>query len=125
MDIPILLPTDAAELMRWYQINYPRVVAPIHIFKNGYWCGIAGRQTGSFVDYARLRQTLADEKLRQEEREEWLFSGECPGVAYATMDAGGNIIYDNSHWNVQSPPPSRWAPPEKTYDSALFGFLRK
>jgi hypothetical protein len=101
-------PPDGEELMQVFRAQFPTVEGPIHVQdKAGTYLGISGKVKGTFRSYDHLRWMKAE----AEQREDYLFSGEVPGVSYATVIPGGDIIYDNSHYDVHSPPPQRWVSP--------------
>jgi hypothetical protein len=103
------LPPDGEELMGVFRAQFPTVECPIHVQdKEGTYLGISGKVKGTFRSYDELRWMKAE----AEAHEDYLFSGQAPGVSYAQVDASGTVTYDNSHYDIHSPPPQRWASPE-------------
>jgi hypothetical protein len=104
-----LPPPDGEELIQVFRAQFPTVPDPIHVQdKEGTYLGISGKAKGTFRSYDHLRWMKAE----AEQREDYLFSGEVPGVSYATVIPGGDVIYDNSAYQPNSPPPQRWVSPE-------------
>jgi hypothetical protein len=103
-----LPPPDGEELMQVFRAQFPTVPDPIHVQdKEGTYLGISGKAKGTFRSYDELRWMKAE----AEQREDYLFSNEAPGVSYATVIPGGTVTYDNSAYMPNSPPPSRWTSP--------------
>jgi hypothetical protein len=103
-----LPPPDGEELMQVFRAQFPTVEGPIHVQdKEGTYLGISGKVKGTFRSYDELRWMKAE----AEAHEDYLFSGQAPGVSYAQVDASGTVTYDNSHYDIHSPPPQRWASP--------------
>lgn len=109
-DVPVL-PSDWQSLLDYYQHLYPRAKEPVPILRNGYWAGIQGQSLGSFISFDTLRVKLANEQLIDEERRDFLFSGECPGVSFVALASDGSLQVDNSAYEPHSPPPSYWSSP--------------
>lgn len=105
------LPADHDALLAYYRRLYPRAKEPVPILRNGYWAGIQGQSLGSFVSFDTLRVKLANEQLIEEERRDFLFSGECPGVSFVALASDGSLQVDNSAYEPNSPPPSYWSSP--------------